>query len=296
MSTYLHLKKAEKNKFDFFGIENPDYELNELMGFAMGIDCRDITFLDMLSCEADEKIADRFHELCSRRVNGEPLQYILGQWEFYGIPIKVGEGVLIPRQDTETIVETAEGKLSELRNLTVIDLCSGSGCIALALEKTLDCKEIYCVEKYEQAYEYLEKNIDINKSKAQAVLADVLDEKTADKLPYADLIVCNPPYITDSEMKTLQKEVTFEPFTALCGGEDGLEYYCTISRIWKKKLKENGMLLFEIGKDMEDEVMQILIQLGYGNVRTRPDLSRINRCVFGFNNTRVKKCTDVMRV
>ena len=91
MSTYLHLKKAEKNKLDFFGIENSDYELNELLGFALGIDCRDSKFLDMLSDEADEKIADEFHQLCSRRVVGEPLQYILGQWEFYGIPIKVGE-------------------------------------------------------------------------------------------------------------------------------------------------------------------------------------------------------------
>lgn len=294
MITYRELKNKWAEKFRKAGFENVDFELNELLSLAAGVDCRTAAFSIILENQAEH--GEKFEGFCNRRLNGEPLQYIIGEWEFYGLPFKVGKGVLIPRQDTETLIDIAVNKLKDRENLTVVDLCSGSGCIAVAIEKNLSCKQVFCVEKSDEAFSYLEKNIALNQSDAKAVSGDVFDENVISSLPSADLIVCNPPYITGMDMKKLQREVTFEPESALYGGEDGLDYYRDIVRIWKHKLNENGMMLFEIGINQEDEVMKIMIQHGFKNVRTRADLCGVNRCVFGFMQNSPKLCTDVMKV
>lgn len=294
MITYKDLKNKWAKKFKQADLDNADFELNELLGVAMGVDCRSVGFVQALENKAENEQV--LENLCNRRLNGEPLQYIIGEWEFYGLPFKVGEGVLVPRQDTETLVDIAVNKLKNQDNLTVIDLCSGSGCIAVAVEKNLRCEQVFCVEKSPQAFEYLKQNIRLNNCSAQAVLGDIFDENVISSLPQADLITCNPPYITAEDMKKLQREVTFEPESALFGGEDGLDYYRDIVRIWKRKLKENGMLLFEIGQGQEEEVMRMMIQHGFKDVRTRADLCGINRCVFGFMRNSPKLCTDTMKV
>ena len=150
----------------------------------------------------------RISDIVTRRCEGYPLQYLLGQWEFYGLPFKVGEGVLIPRQDTETIVDTALKMFAGKKDITVIDLCSGSGCIGITLERKLDCGRAVCVEKSEKAAEYLRENISLNGSGAEIVMGDVTDEKLVEDMPEADLIVCNPPYLTTEDMDALQREVT----------------------------------------------------------------------------------------
>ena len=193
----------------------------------------------------------------------------------------MGEGVLIPRQDTETIVDTALKMFAGKKDITVIDLCSGSGCIGIALERKLDCGRAVCVEKSEKAAEYLRENISLNGSGAEIVMGDVTDEKLVEDMPEADLIVCNPPYLTTEDMDALQREVTFEPAEALFGGEDGLDFYREIVRKWKKKLKSGGVMLFEIGIGQEDEVMRLMIQHGFKNVRCRKDLCGVYRCVSG---------------
>mgnify|MGYP001660391557 FL=1 len=223
----------------------------------------------------------RISDIVTRRCEGYPLQYLLGQWEFYGLPFKVGEGVLIPRQDTETIVDTALKMFAGKKDITVIDLCSGSGCIGITLERKLDCGRAVCVEKSEKAAEYLRENISLNGSGAEIVMGDVTDEKLVEDMPEADLIVCNPPYLTTEDMDALQREVTFEPAEALFGGEDGLDFYREIVRKWKKKLKSGGIMLFEIGIGQEDEVMRLMIQHGFKNVRCRKDLCGVYRCVSG---------------
>jgi release factor glutamine methyltransferase len=220
-------------------------------------------------------------EIVKRRSEGYPLQYLLGGWEFYGLPFKVGEGVLIPRQDTETLVDFVINKYKKTDSLTVVDLCSGSGCIGISLEKNLKCENVICVEKSEKAAEFLRENITLNGSKARLVVADVLEKSTAEKIIQADVIVCNPPYLTAEDMENLQTEVTFEPKTALYGGEDGLDFYRAVTRIWKSKLKSGGMLIYEIGMGQEDEVMGILVQQGFENVRCIKDLCGVNRCVYG---------------
>ena len=296
MITYNDLKKKWSAEFEDSGFENIDFELNELLGLAIGTDCRSADYAEKLKSTADSKTVQAFEQLCKRRLDGEPLQYILGEWEFYGLPFKVGKGVLIPRQDTETIVDIALQKLHGRSDITVIDLCAGSGCIGIALEKNFDCREVMSIEKSPQAHEYLVQNIELNGSFAKAVLGDIFDEQVIENAPMADIIVCNPPYVTEAEMKQLQREVQFEPESALHGGEDGLDYYRDIVRLWKHKLNEDGMMLFEIGKGQEDEVMQMMIQHGFKDVRTRSDLCGVNRCVFGFNRISTKLCTDVMSV
>ncbi len=222
-------------------------------------------------------------QLCKRRAGGEPLQYIIGEWDFYDLTFKVGEGVLIPRQGTETLVDTALGKLPQDKPLTVIDLCAGSGCIGMSLEKHLEnLDRLFCVELSDKALGYLEENKRLNGSSAVTVKGDVRNELTAQKLPSADLIVCNPPYLTAEDMKDLQREVAFEPKEALFGGEDGLDLYRDIVRIWKNDLVSGGMMMFECGAGQHREVMDIMIRHGFADVRAVKDLGGIFRAVYGY--------------
>ena len=190
----------------------------------------------------------------------------------------VGEGVLIPRQDTETLVETAVEFLKEKQNPRVIDLCSGSGCVAISIATDFPNAEVIACEKYEKAFSYLEKNISYNNTKnVKPLLLDI----TKETLEAADLIVSNPPYITKKDMETLQKEVLKEPETALYGGEDGLYFYRVIAEKWSPVLKKGGMLALEIGIGQEESVKELLKAAGLKNIGTKKDLCGVQRVVFG---------------
>ena len=164
----------------------------------------------------------------------------------------------------------------------IIDLCSGSGCIALALEKELKASSVYAVEKSEAAAAYLNENISLNHSGVTLTLGDCLDSGVISSLPCADIIVCNPPYLTAEDMRSLQTEVTYEPRDALFGGDDGLDFYRDITRAYKHKLNQGGMLAFEVGHTQAEEVMEILIQAGLRDVRAYNDYCGIKRAVIGF--------------
>lgn len=164
--------------------------------------------------------------LVKKRSEGYPLQYLLGQWEFYGYPFKVNENVLIPRADTELIIENVL-EICRKNNLTspkIADLCSGSGCIAITLKKQIPSAEVYAMEISKKAVEIIHSNAVLNNVEINIFNDDVLNPKT-ENLPIFDIIVSNPPYLTQQEMDTLQKEVTFEPSLALFGGADGLDFY-----------------------------------------------------------------------
>lgn len=263
------------------GIDNAEFEARELLGAALKTDCRCASFLKMLECSVSGKTAAGYLELAGRRKKGEPLQYILGEWEFYGLPFKVGKGVLIPRQDTETLVDHAAEKYRGKSGLTVIDLCSGSGCIGIALEKSLSCERVLCIEKSYEALKYLKANKTLNNSAAEIIQGDVLDSSVVSEAPDADLIICNPPYLTSEDMKKLQREVGFEPKSALYGGEDGLDFYRSITRLWKSRIKPSGMMIFEIGIGQENDVMDIMIRHGFKNVRAKKDMCGIYRATVG---------------
>lgn len=199
-----------------------------------------------------------------RRKTGEPLQYILGNWEFYGRKFFVGEGVLIPRPETELLCDIAAEHLKKTGGKAV-DLCSGSGCIAIttALEANAETAGIEISDK---AYSYFLKNIAENKAEklVSAINGDIFDKNILGQFADNSLsaILSNPPYISSADMQTLQKEVRFEPELALFGGEDGLDFYRRLVPLWVKKLAVGGLFAVEIGEEQGQAVSEIFENVG----------------------------------
>ncbi len=209
-----------------------------------------------------------------------PLQYILGEWGFYGGTYKVGPGVLIPRADTETLIDTALEFLKGCEKANVLDLCTGSGCIAISIAREKKSAKVTAVEKYEEALRYARENAKINETdNVEFILGDIFEGAANDKK--YDLIVSNPPYIPPSEMGITSPEVAFEPETALLGGEDGLDFYRAIAENYKQALSENGMLAFEVGINEDEKVKEILKTSGFENIQKIKDAAGIYRVVFG---------------
>ena len=218
-----------------------------------------------------------------RLESGYPLQYIIGEWDFYGLTFKVGEGVLIPRADTEISVETALQLLNGVKCPKIADFCSGSGAIALAIASNLAECNVFAVEWFNGAFGYLAENIKTldKKNHVTAIKADVLDN-IADKLPASlDMIVSNPPYITKNEMEELSVEVKHEPESALFGGDDGLVFYHSISRSAKDILKPGGWLVFEAGWKQADDIIDIMRLNGFTELSAAKDMNGIDRCIYG---------------
>lgn len=226
--------------------------VSEISGGKMPFE--EITEAQLAECEDKAK----------RRKTGEPLQYILGNWEFYGRKYFVGEGVLIPRPETELLCDIA---IEHLKNTggTAVDLCSGSGCIAVttALEANVGTVGIEISGK---AYGYFLKNIAENKAEklVTAINGDIFDKDILGQFPDDSLsaVLSNPPYISSADMKTLQKEVTFEPELALFGGEDGLDFYRRLVPMWAVKLRSGGLFAVEIGEEQGQAVSDIFKKAG----------------------------------
>lgn len=213
------------------------------------------------------------------RCKGKPLQYVLGEWDFWKYTFMVGEGVLIPRPDTETLIENILDicRKHNINSPKILDLCSGSGCIAITLDKEIPCSEVWAVEKYDEAFEYLAENIKFNNSDVKAVKADVLSTETARKFRDFDIIVSNPPYLTAEEMCDLQKEVQAEPQSALFGGADGLDFYRIITEMWRYSLKAGGYICYEFGMNQHDAVAEILKLNNFINIKFTEDAGGIIR-------------------
>lgn len=224
---------------------------------------------------------EKILSLVKRRSGGYPLQYILGTWEFYGYKMTVNENVLIPRPETELLIENVInlcGK-NNITNPVIADLCSGSGCIAVVLSREITGSQVSAVEISEKAVGVIRKNAEINNSDIEIFCADVLKKETAEKFSGLDIIVSNPPYLTQEEMNILQKEVTFEPSTALFGGADGLDFYKKMIPLWKNSLKNGGYILFEFGDNQYEEVGNILEHNNFKNITFSRDLQKIIRSV-----------------
>ncbi|MDR0919322.1 MAG: peptide chain release factor N(5)-glutamine methyltransferase [Oscillospiraceae bacterium] len=213
-----------------------------------------------------------------KRAEHYPLQYILGEWDFYDLTLKIGEGVLIPRTDTEILVDKVKDFSAPLSHPVIIDLCSGSGAIAFALENQLPNAEIFALEYSEKAFSFLEINKKNLNSRVELIQADVLNYNTNKKF---DIITCNPPYLTEKDIENCQYELKFEPVLALNGEQnaDGLRYYREISALWRKNLNKNGRLFFEIGATQDSDVKEILSQNDYKNIEIFKDYSGFNRVV-----------------
>lgn len=229
----------------------------------------------------DAKTAEQAREIAQRRAAHEPLQYLLGTWEFYGMQMFVGKGVLIPRADTETLVDAVLSALRGIPSPHIADLCTGSGCIALALQAHLPQASVCGIEDSEAAMQYALKNAAYHRLPTRFLHADVLDAQTAAQFHGLDCVVSNPPYLTAADMQNLQQEVRHEPALALAGGPDGLRFYPEIARLWRDALKQGGILAFEVGIHQAEAVGAILAEQGFAEIRRIRDLNGIERVVTG---------------
>lgn len=251
--------------------ENADFEAKQIVLHVLG--CDNSEFMKIRRDEVGAQIAENCRDLAKKRNSGIPLYYILGKAEFYGLPFYVGEGVLVPRDDTEVLVDEALEVIKNIKNPRVLDLCSGSGAVAVAIAKEREDAIVEAVELYDEAFGYLQKNIALNC--ADNVLA-VKDDALSYKGEY-DLVVSNPPYIAENERKDLSAEVLKEPHTALFADNDGLLFYQKIAENFK--INKKFTLLFEIGFTMGEKVCEILENSGYRSVRVIKDYGGNDRVI-----------------
>lgn len=222
----------------------------------------------------------QFQQILTRLAAGEPVQYVLGEAHFYGLKLKVNKHVLIPRPETEELVEWIVLDLGlEISDFRLIDIGTGSGCIPIALSKKFPKADIEAIDVSEGALQIAKANNERNGTAVSFSQLDILTEALpADTY---DVIVSNPPYITEAEKDTLHKNVlNFEPHLALFSfDEDGLKFYRRIARLAATALKPGGKLYFEIHRDKGAEVAQLLTEAGYRHVELRKDLNGNNRMV-----------------
>lgn len=222
---------------------------------------------------ASEENISLVNSIIERRKAGEPLQYILGNWDFYDLTFSVGKGVLIPRPETELLVDFAIEKMKNIPNPVIYDLCAGTGCIGLTVAKHIPNATVFLLEKEDAAFKYLKINSDNLKLKNISIIQGDLFTFDTSVLPMADLILSNPPYIPSYEIDELQKEVLSEPVTALDGGNDGLDFYRCLATHWTDKVKVDGFMAFECGDNQSSDIINIF---NGKNIE--------NSVIFDFNN------------
>lgn len=274
--------QSARELLEMSGLNDADREAEFIVSHCLGIDRLHLYKEDP---DIPEKILLQIYEYLRRRAAREPLQYILGYTEFHGLKIKVGPGVLIPRPETELLVEEAVKIIkSKQSKLKILDLCAGSGCIALALAREFPDAEVYGTDNSEAAIRYAEENAGINDINNVEFLRGSLFEPF-EKLSVpgqssfkAGLIISNPPYIKRDEIGNLQPEITdWEPGEALDGGEDGLDYYRMLIPEARNYLNENGYLVLEIGIGQSDEVKWMAEEAGFQDIIVISDYSGIER-------------------
>jgi len=260
------------------GIEGAQKEAEILIAYGAGIEALEMyrdnpDMTDAQICAAEEFLG--------RRLLREPLSYIIGHEEFLGLTLEVGPGVLIPRPETELMAEhaikTTRAQNTEHRTQTVLDLCTGSGCLALALARGIPSSQVYGVDISDAAVGYAKRNaLRNNINNATFLHGDLF--APFKKRGFFDLIISNPPYIRSGDITGLQPEIReWEPETALDGGEDGLDFYRRIIPSAREYLKDRGMLMIEIGAGQADDTADIIKSAGYSQFRIIKDYNGIDR-------------------
>lgn len=258
-------------------IENASFDASCLVENITGL-----SHTKIMLC--DDDIADEQAELVERavlrRISGEPLQYILGEWDFFGRTFEVGEGVLVPRPETELLVELALEKLRNVRYPVVFDLCAGSGCVGLTIAAERPDAHVWLFEKYDEAFHYLKRNIKkLGLTNVQAVQHDITlgyDDKISET---PDLIVSNPPYLRTDELDGLSTEVMHEPATALDGGKDGVDFYRIIASRWLPNVNKHGGIIFECDPSQTLEIADMLMPYAM-RVKIVTDIFGLQRAVY----------------
>ena len=279
--TYNNLYLDIRQQLRHSGIEEATLEARELVCFGTG-KTREQLVRDG-GLYASPELENRVRELVERHLAGEPVAYLIGEWEFYGLPLDISPEVLIPRPDTEVVAEQAIAYVKTLGDCRVLDLCAGSGCIGLALASQAPQARVVLGEWSDGALRICRQNIRRNGLTGRVVpmRADAR-EKPEKSLGEFQCIVSNPPYIPSGDIAGLDVSVKdYEPHLALDGGQDGLDFYRTISEKWKEALAPGGRLYFEVGIGQADSVLRIMRSQGFGDIQVVKDLRDVPRVVFG---------------
>ena len=269
--------KENTNKLDAAGISDASVDIWLLLEHYADIkksDC--LANPDMVISVVDAK---EIEEAVEKRINHIPLQHIIGETEFMGLTFKVNEDVLVPRFDTEILVDEVVKYVGD-EYLKILDMCTGSGCIAITISDMCDNVTVVASDISKDAIEVAKENNQLNQTDVTFVESDLFENVEG----VFDVIVSNPPYIKTDEIENLQEEVKLhDPKLALDGGESGLDFYRKIVEQSKDHLKTNGMIFFEIGFDQAEEVSNILKANGYHDIVVKKDLSGLDRVVIAKN-------------
>ena len=286
-TTYNNLYLDIRRRLRGADVGDPSLEARELVCFATGKTREEL--LRDGNLYASPELEQQTWALVDRHLAGEPVAYLIGEWEFFGLPLDISPDVLIPRPDTEVLAEQAIAYCRTLGECRVLDLCAGSGCVGLAVAANVPGVRAVLGELSEGALKICRQNIRRNglTGRVISMQVDALS-KPSPNLGEFQCIVCNPPYIPHGDIAGLDVSVRdYEPHLALDGGEDGLEFYCAITQLWRDALTPGGRIYFEVGVGQADMVLRIMRAVGFGDIQIVKDLHGIPRVVFG------TLCTEV---
>ena len=263
-------------------IESP--RINAELLLAHALNCKRLDLYLSYDRPLNEDEVKLYREFIRRRIKSEPLQYIIGKVEFYGIEFNVNPSVLIPRQETEILVETIINSVNKDGSLKILDVGVGSGNISISLAKHLPYSKITATDISEQALETAKANAEMNNvlEKINFIKHDILSHNLNDEF---DIVVSNPPYISREEFPQLKDELkVYEPQNALTDFSDGLNYYRIISSKAKEFVKNNGKIFFEVGQGQVEDVKRILAENNFNEISIVKDYLKIDRVISGVKN------------
>lgn len=280
-TTYNNLYLDLRTELKRAGDEEATQSARELVCSAAGKTREE--FVRDGSLYASPEVERAARRLVQRHLAGEPVAYLIGEWEFYGLPLDISPAVLIPRPDTEVLATKLIDAARSAGPCRILDLCAGSGCIGLAAAANLPNARVLLGELDDEALKICRQNIRRSNLTGR-VTSMKLDarEKPTRSLGEFQFLVSNPPYIPSADIGTLDASVReHEPRLALDGGEDGLDFYRAICEKWRDALCESGMLFFEVGIGQADQVLRIMRSSGFGDIQIVKDLNNIPRVVYG---------------
>ena len=282
MKKYNDVYMALRKRFRDAGIET--FALDARLILASAAEKTPAELVRDMNLYVNEDFEEKIDALAERRLSGEHVAYITGEWEFYGLPVAVTPDVLIPRIDTEVLAEKAVELLrGREEGKQVLDLCCGSGCLSAAIAANVPGVRVVAADISLPALRVCRQTV-LKNSLSRFIVcmeADALGSPPM-LLGHFDMIVCNPPYIPTGEIETLDPSVRdFEPHMALDGGADGLDFYRSITEKWTPILKDRGCMLLEVGEGQADAVAAMMRQNGFEAVQTFPDTAGVQRVVAG---------------